>query len=534
MSLDLKNATKSEILQAYEESVLANKILQKSFEQAQEKYSISARAYESQVSICESYEREIEALKSRIKWFERQVFGVKSERLLPQDSRQGTFFDVPTTEPASTVTVKAFERRARKSETVVDEGERVRFSEEVPVDEVVLLPKEVEGLSDDAYEVISEKVTERLAYTPVQYRVKRTIRKTVKLKEELFTALAPEAVIERSFADVTLLAGLITDKFQYHIPLYRQHQRMQRAGVNISRGHLTKLTQRALELLEPVYQAVLSAIISRDSVRMDETPVKAGRKEKGVMKTAWFWPVLAEEQVAFVYSSTRSHKVVSEVLGKHCKKLLSDGYSAYGAYKESRPDLVHAQCWAHVRRKFFEAREHSPPECEKVLHLIGILFEIEQKAKPCELEEIAALRRERSFPVVEEFFSYLEILWFDHMLDSTSLLGKAVQYARNAESELRQFLAHPDIALSNNEIERAIRPVALGRKNWLFCWSELGAKHAAMAFTLIECCKMQGVDPFTYLVDVLQRIDSHPAKDVHLLTPKLWNIHFGKKSKNAA
>jgi transposase len=524
MSLDLKNATKSEILQAYEESVLANKVLQESFEQAHDSYQKKVENLERTV---QTYERDLEFCKSRIKWFERQVFGVKSERLLPQDSRQGTLFDVPTTEPAPTVTVKAFERSCRKNPTEMDEGEKTRFSENVPVDEVVLLPKEVEGLPEDAYEVIGEKVTERLAYTPVQYRVKRTIRKTVKLKEEIFTAPAPQAVIERSFADVTLLAGLITDKFQYHIPLYRQHQRMERSGVSITRGHLTKLGQRSLELLEPVYQCTLSLIISSDSVSMDETPVKAGRKEKGVMKTAWFWPVLADGQVAFVYSSTRSHKVVSEVLGKHCKKLLSDGYSAYGAYKTSRPDLVHAQCWAHVRRKFFEAREHSPPECERVLHLIGTLFHIEQKAKGRELEEIAALRREESLPVVEEFFSYLEILWFNNMLDSTSLLGKAVQYARNAEQELRQFLACPDIALSNNEVERAIRPVALGRKNWLFCWSELGAKHAAMAFTLIECCKMQGVDPFTYLVDVLQRIDSHPAKDVHLLTPKLWKTHFG-------
>jgi hypothetical protein len=252
------------------------------------------------------------------------------------------------------------------------------------------------------------------------------------------------------------------------------------------------------------------------------------------MKTAWFWPVLAQGQVAFVYSSTRSHSVVKEVLGKHCKKLLTDGYAAYDSYKESRPELVHAQCWAHVRRKFFEAKAHSPPECERVLHLIAKLFETEQKANGVELEEIAALRKEESLPVVEEIFSYLEVLWFEKMTDPTSLLGKAVQYARNSKEALCQFLLHPDIALSNNEIERAIRPVAIGRRNWLFCWSEVGAKYAAMAFTMVECCKMQGIDPFTYLVDVLGRIDSHPAKDVHLLTPKLWKEHFGSRGKDAA
>ncbi len=129
---------------------------------------------------------------------------------------------------------------------------------------------------------------------------------------------------------------------------------------------------------------------------------------------------------------------------------------------------------------------------------------------------------------MDEFFNYLESLWFENMADPSSLIGKAIRYARDAEKELRVFLAHVDIPLSNNSVERAIRPVALGRKNWLFCWSEVGAKYAAMAFTLVECCKMAGVDPFIYLADVLVRIDSHPARDVHLLTPKNWKCHFSK------
>jgi hypothetical protein len=255
---------------------------------------------------------------------------------------------------------------------------------------------------------------------------------------------------------------------------------------------------------------------------MDETPIKAGRREKGKMKTAYFWPVFAESEVAFVYSSSRGHKVVSEILGKGCKKLLSDGYSAYERYAEDRKDLIHAECWAHVRRKFFDAKDHSPPQCHNVLELIGRLFEIEKTIKNSNEEDGLQARRTESLPVVEELFNYLGILWFDEMVDRTSLLGKAIAYAQNREKQLRQFLEHPDIPLSNNHVERAIRPVALGRKNWMFCWSEVGAKYAAIAFTLIECCKLRGVNPWDYLVDVLGRLDSHPARDVHLLTPKLW------------
>jgi len=265
-------------------------------------------------------------LRARVAWFDRQVFGRKSEKLIPQDLNQTTLFDVPEEPPSDSKSVKSYERSRRKDPTEVDE-KHVRFDETVPVDEEVVFPVEVKGLSTEDYEVISEKITNRLIQIPTQYRVKRTIRKTVKLKKEqtLHTAPAPDAVIERSFADATFLAGMITDKFQYHLPLYRQHQRMSAAGVHISRGHLTKLNHRTLELLEPIYYAILSSVTTSELVSMDETPIKAGRKEKGKMRTAYFWPVYAEQEVAFVYSSTRAHRVVAEVLGKGCKKLMSDG-----------------------------------------------------------------------------------------------------------------------------------------------------------------------------------------------------------------
>lgn len=513
MSFDASTATREELLKAYVASVFLNKTYQAALSKNKE-------TLQQQITI---KDKKITELEARIKWFERQVFGARSERLLCGESKQVPLFEVPETPPAETVTVKAFERASRVCPAEIVE-ELARFSDYVPVDEVVILPEEVRNLPEDSYQVISEKVTERLAYIPIQYRVKRTVRKTVKLKEQIFTAPAPEAVIEKSFADASFLAGLITDKFQYHLPLYRQHQRMLRAGVNVSREHVGRLALRSLELMEPVYNAVVSGIVSSETVFMDETPVKAGIKQKGVMKTGWFWAVANPEQVAFVYSDTRKHEVVREILGRSCQKMITDGYAAYDSYSKSRENFVHAQCWAHVRRKFFEAKEHSPPEAEHALLLIAKLFAIEQKSR--DLKELASLRREQSTAVVEEFFRYLESLWFDRVPDTSSLIGKAIQYARNSQKELREFLSHPDIPISNNAIERAIRPVALGRKNWLFCWSELGAKYAAIAFTLVECCKMAGVDPFMYFSDILVRISEHSAREVHLLTPINWKKSF--------
>jgi transposase len=331
------------------------------------------------------------------------------------------------------------------------------------------------------------------------------------------------AIIDRSFADVSFLTGMLVDKFLYHLPLYRQHQRLERADVHISRMQMSRLAQRSLEILEPVYNAILSDVISRDLVFMDETPIKAGRKIKGKMHTAYFWPVLAENQVAFVYSSSRAYGNVSEILGKGCKKLLSDGYGAYEKYVESREDeVVHAQCWVHARRKFVEAKEYAPPECEKVLFWIADLFQIEKALRGEPPDEVLSRRREYSVRIVYEIFEYLDELWFEGLVNKKSPLGQAVSYTRNLKKGLTAFLDHADIPLSNNELERTIRTVAVGRKNWLFFWTEIGAKYAAMAFTLIESCKMNDINPWDYIIDVLQRVDSHPAREVAQITPKYW------------
>jgi transposase len=515
MQIDLENASREELITALLSS-------QNQLSVTTEKHQYEIDVYQNKVG---EYASRISSLEALLDWYKKQLYGPKSEKLIPQDPRQGTLFDLPEAPPAESVTVKEFERKYRKNPSDTSEQNTLRFDESVPVDEEIILPEEVKGLSEEEYEIIGEKVTNRLVQTPCQYRVKRTIRKTVKLKETktLHTAPAPDAVIERSFADVSFLTGMLVDKFQYHIPLYRQHQRLEHAGVHISRIHMSRLAHRSLEILEPVYNAILSDVITSDLVCMDETPIKAGRKIKGKMHTAYFWPVLAGNQVAFVYSSSRAYGTVSEILGDKCKKLLSDGYKAYDKYVEERNGaVVHANCWAHARRKFFDAAKYSPAECEKVLGWIAELFVIERDLQGKPPDEVLSGRRENSTRIVYEIFEYLDSLFFSSVVDKRSPLGKAVAYTRDLKEGLTVFLDHEDIPLSNNEIERAIRPVAVGRKNWLFCWSEVGAKYAAIAFTLIESCKMNGVNPWEYIMDVLQRIDSHPARQIHLMTPKHW------------
>jgi transposase len=516
MQENLENLTKKELIQ----TIFSLK----------EATEISEISYNQNII---SLENKLVQAISQLDWFKRQYFGSKSERLIPQDSDQLSLFAVPPTPPKESVTVKAFERQVRRNKTELSDENILRFDESVPVVEHVIFPKEVEGLAETEYEVIGEKVTTRLKQIPCSYSVERTIRKTVKIKstKTLHTAPAPDAIIERSFADVSLLSGLIVDKFQYHLPLYRQHQRMSNSGVNVSRSNITNLVHRTLELLEPVYLSILSGICSSEIIAMDETPIKAGRKVAGKMQTAYFWPVMAEDDVAFIYSNSRSSNVIKENIGKSCKVLLSDGYSAYEKFIADNSQIEHAQCWAHARRKFFEAQDHSPKESQKALDLIRMLFKVEEEITNQETEEqILQKRRTLSLPVIEELFLYLHKLWFEELIDKDSLLGKAVFYAKEREKGLRCYLDNPGVDISNNKIENMIRPIAIGRKNWLFCWSEIGAKYSAIAYTLIQNCKLHKVNSWDYLNDVLVRIDSHPARDVNLLTPKNWKQKFQKNN----
>lgn len=473
-------------------------------------------------------------LLRRVQWFERQVFGQRSERRPQFDARQlclGEALEISEEPPAKEETVKQYERRSRKACWKVEGEEDLRFDPSVPVKVIKVPNPEIDGLPESEYEVIREKVTYRLAQRPGSYVVLKYVRKVVKIKGELPSPPAPPAVIERSLADVSFLAGLSVDKFCYHIPLHRQHQRLAHAGVRISRGTLTNLVHRTAELLEPIYNALLSSILQSEVLLMDETTMKAGRKAKGKMRVGYFWPIYGDkDEIAFPFAASRALKVAREALGEFCGVLVTDGYKVYERYSETVESVTHAQCWSHTRRKFIEAEQVEPALVGAALDHIGKLYSLEAefRRKGLSPEELLAKRAEHSRPVVEEFFRKLEQTFQEQVLLPSNPFTKAVSYALEREKQLRVFLQHPGVPLDTNALERQIRPVAIGRKNYLFCWTEVGARYAGILYSLIASCRLQGVDPFVYLVDVLQRVDSHPSMDVHLLTPRLWKENFSK------
>jgi transposase len=479
-------------------------------------------------------------LQRQVEWFKRQLFGRKSERRLREPEAQQLPLagllpapaDPAEAPPPPTETVKAYQRRTRFAALeATPEESGLRFDSSVPVEVIEVPNPELAGLSADDYEVIGEKLTYRLAQRPGAYVILQYVRKVIKRKatEDLSCPPAPPAVFEKSFADVSVLAGLLIDKFRYHLPLYRQHQRLAQAGVRLSRGTLTQWVQRAAELLEPIYYALLSSILHSAVLTMDETPIKAGRRVKGQLHTGYFWPVYGEQdEVAFPFAASRAGAVVREALGQFCGVLLTDGYIVYDRFAQTVNRLVHAQCWSHTRRHFLDAERAEPALVAQALEHIGGLYKQEAYLRQQHLVDDAKLayRGEYTKPLVEAFFGWLKQTLTTQPLLPSNPFTQAARYALARETALKVFLEYPNVPLDTNHLEREIRAIALGRRNWLFCWTEVGARDVGIVQSLLASCRLQGVDPYVYLVDVLQRIDTHPAFDVHLLTPRLWKHHF--------
>lgn len=483
----------------------------------------------------------IEELAAQVKWFQKQLFGKKSERRIIDPAKEqlylGEQFKQKTAE-SETQTVKAHERKKTRTQSKDGDDAKLFFDEAVvPVKEIKVPNLEVEGLCEDEYEVISQKETYRLAQLPGTYVILKYIRDVVKIKDapkdepKISCPAVPDSVFEKSHADVSFLAGMLIDKFQYHLPLHRQYLRLQAAGIQISRPWLTQLVHRCGNLLEPIFDVLVESIRSERVKLMDETPVKVGRKnKKGKMSTAYFWPVMGGQEIAFLYFDSREHHHVFEALGatpEDGSVIVSDGYDAYKEYAKAT-GILNAQCWTHSRREFVKAEEIEPKRAKEALDLIRPLYRIEKEIKEQGLtgEAKRLYRLEHSKPVVDRFFTWVKEELKDDALLPSNRLTKALNYVNKRRDALELFLTDPEIPIDTNELERALRVIPMGRKNWLFCWTEVGAKYVGIFQSLIVTCKMHGIDPYTYLVDVLQRVSDHPRADVHQLTPRLWKQHF--------
>ncbi len=490
----------------------------------------------------------IRQLTHQLDWFKKQLFGPKSEKQVYVLPEQDSLFqpdEAPLPEkPAGEEkrTIKAYQRgtakKQRGDDCLNDTG--LRFTADVPVEVIEHRPPELTGPDADQYDIIGTKTTYRLAQRASSYVVLKCERPVFRRKGtgKLVTTPAPFNVLDNSLADVSLLAGLLVDKFQFHLPLYRQHQRIQQAGITLSRSTLTNLVKRAIDLLRPIVDAQTDNVLRSRVLAMDETPIKAGHQgragpQKGKMKSGWFWPLYGDaDEVVFTYSNSRGRTHIEEVLSESFSgTLISDGYAAYARYAAAQKNVTHAQCWVHSRRYFIDAQKDHPETVTEALQRIAMLYRNEEtiKAQGLTGEKKRQYRLAHSKPVVSDFFQWCRDQLEQGGLVPSDPLTKALNYVLSRETSLTVFLENPDVQPDTNHLERALRPIPMGKKNWMFCWTELGAEHLGIIQSLISTCKLHNINPYTYLVDVLQRMSQHPARDIADLTPRVWKLRFADK-----
>lgn len=483
-------------------------------------------SFEEHQKLLESYadlKQDYDLLKFELAQFKRMIFGQKSERFVPAgDSKQLSLFEdqAPAEESQDTQTEQITYQRKKKTQRKEKPVRAPLPAHLLRVEEVV----EPENLPEGARK-IGEEITEVLACNPAKVFVRRIVRIKYALPQDkgvTIASLPQDLPLPKSNADASLLAFILVSKYIDHLPFYRQIQIFRRlGGLKLSDSTLNGWFNAATDLLEPLYQILVEEVLRQDYLQADESriPVQSSHK-KGSLHQGYMWVYHAPVQnlVLFKYDPTRKHEVPKIFLKDFDGTLQTDGYEAYPKIDTT----LHLACWAHARRHFEKALTNDPQRAEKMLTLIGKLYTVERKARERNVDD-ATKQRYRNIcarPVLGQIHTWLK----ENLVQTLpkSPIGKAITYSLNLWEELTGYIDHPRYQIDNNLVENAIRPLALGRKNYLFAGSHEAAQKAAMMYSFFATCKVNNVNPYDWLVDVLQRINQHKVNKLSELLPQNW------------
>ena len=408
-------------------------------------------------------------------------------------------------------------------------GRRKEFPEHLPVvTSTFELPKEEQVCTcgGELHQIGFEETQEleRIEITIV-HKKKQAKYACRSCGDGVATAPGPGRVIDKGLLGPGFLAHVIGERFQFHMPYYRLEQKYAGEGLKLSRSVLERSVARCAELLEPLHKALGEEVLSKDIVFTDDTTVRMAQSgEAKKSKEARFW-IYADKEGRHFYDFTdsRSREGPDLILAEFRGYLQADAYSVYDKLFESA-DVIEVACWAHVRRKFEKAHDSDPTLSDKALELIGDLYAIEKVAREKELppEGVAELRQKYAVPALEKIHAWLGAA--EAQVLPKSPMGEAIGYAVRQWKALTVYTTDGRLEIDNNRAERAMKPIAVGRKNWLFVLNEGGGKTAAIMMSLIRSAIGAGVNVKLYLRDVLQRIATE--SDVKKLLPHGWKQHF--------
>jgi len=495
---------------------------------------------------------EAEKLKAQLAKLRRERFGASSERIereieqfeLALEEVEATKAEITAPTTAAS-TAEASDDLPASASSADNKKKRRQLPPELPRHDIVHAPTGVcKACGGTELRRVGESVTEVLEYIPGRFEVARHVRPAVSCRkcEAMMQAPMPELPIPRGMAGASFLAHVATAKFCDHLPLYRQAEIYARGGVDVDRGQLAEWLGHVAWLLRPLGELIAGHVMAGCVIHADDTPVPVLAPGAGRTKTGRQWVYLRDERPhggtappAVLYRYTPDRK------GQHCRAELAnftgwlhaDGYAGFGKLYEiagvassslplaGPPRVAEVACWAHVRRGFFdEAKGSGSPIAKEALERIGALFDIERQIKGAPPEQRRHVRQRLAKPRLDELATWLDAQLL--RIPGKSDLAGAIRYARSRWPALTAYVDHGQLEISNNAAENAIRPVALGRKNWLFAGSDSGGERAALFYTLIRTAALNRVEPEAYLRHVIARIGAHPVNRLHELLP--WNI----------
>ena len=393
--------------------------------------------------------------------------------------------------------------------------------------EVVDVPEAARTCSRCGQEkaVIGHEVSEKLEYVPASFHVVQTRRVKRACPAGHGVTVAPGApqAVEKSMAAEGLLAHVVVSKYADHLPLHRLEAILARHGVRLTRSTQCDWVREVARACAPIAEEIKRQVLAADYLQTDDTSVVVLGGDEGSFKgRLWTYLDPLVRQVVFEATATHERAGPEAFLSSFRGYLQADAYRGYDAlYSSGR--IVEVACWAHGRRRFKEALDTEPRAAE-VLLLVQQLYAVEDEAKDLSAEARRTLRQERSAPVLGRIDQLRRKLQADVLPKSP--LGDALRYLDNQWAPLQRFLEDGRLAIDNNRAENQLRVVAVGRKNWLFAGSLEGARWAAILYSLVQSCRLVGVDPFLYVRDVLRRLPIHPQKLIGQLTPRGWAGNF--------
>lgn len=491
---------------------------------------------------------EIKKLSDTLLWLRRKVFGKMSEKNLPLDPDQLLLFEQEhlTDEERARLDkeVEAAEQQMTKTITVkVKPSRRDLDTTGLPTEVIDIYPDgttDENGKLKDEYVEIGTDESSRLEHIAAKTYIKKTVIHKVMLKSDsnnktpedrrIICARLPLAPVNRCMAGASVLADIIIGKFMYHLPFYRQIQQYKESGITISDSTMGGWYEAAVEKLKLLYDILRQHILQSEYIQIDESVLPVIDSEKHKARKGYEWCVrdAIRGAVMFYYDrGSRGGKVAREILGAYKGAVQCDGYDAYDQFEKNDNITVYG-CWAHARRKFVDALNENNRLATEALCFIRKIYKVESDANKAGLnaDERKEQRLKISYPTIRLFETWMKETYLKVLPNSK--MGDAIEYTYSLLPRLSRYVNDGRINIDNNLIENAIRPLALGRKNYLFCGNDASAYRVAIVYSLISTCKAVDVDPRTWMEDVLRKIPYYQRdqRDLAELLPFNWKNRY--------